>query len=189
MKGYMRLVAVASLFILFFCLGCNKEIPLPDSITLRGGTPDSLATSAAGGEFSVKFNSSSTWGMSLSASWIQNLSNSRGDAGDAEIILKVNTNTEHNDRKGYITLTCGKASVRIVVYQNEAGAIILTQRNYTLDAKEAKIVVEFKTNIEYEVIMPSVDWVRENSTKALTTYTKEFIISGSNQEENRKTSI
>lgn len=189
MKGYMRLVAVASLFILFFCLGCNKEIPLPDSITLRGGTPDSLATSAAGGEFSVKFNSSSTWGVSLSASWIENLSNSRGDAGDAEIILKVNTNTEHNDRKGYITLTCGKASVRIVVYQNEAGAIILTQRNYTLDAKEAKIVVEFKTNIEYEVIMPSVDWVRENSTKALTTYTKEFIISGSNQEENRKTSI
>lgn len=62
MKGYMRLVAVASLFILFFCLGCKKEIPLPDSIALRGGTPDSLAISAAGGEFSVNFNSSSTWG-------------------------------------------------------------------------------------------------------------------------------
>lgn len=189
MKGYMRLVAVASLFILFFCLGCKKEIPLPDSIALRGGTPDSIAVSAAGTQFSIKFNSSSTWGVSLSASWIENLSQTSGAAGDSEITLKVNANQDYNDRKGYVTINCGKASVRIAVYQQESGAIILTQRNYTLDAKESKIVVEFKTNIEYEIILPSVEWINENSTKVLTTYRKEFIISRSNQDDSRKASI
>lgn len=189
MKNYKRFITATFLFIFIFCLGCKKDIQLPDSIVLREGTPDSLAVSAAGGEYSIKFNSSSNWAVTSSPSWVENMSQNRGSAGNAEVLLKVQSNLNTEERKGHVTISCGISSVRLTVWQSEAGAIILSQKNYNLSADEAKIIIEFKANIDFDILMPSVDWIIENTTKALQTYTREFIISKSNDDNSRSASI
>lgn len=190
MKNIIRLIPIAILFVILLIPACKKDNPeIPDSITLRDGTPDSISVGAAGGEYLIKFCSSSNWSITNYPSWIENISQQRGSSGDAEIMLKVKSNINTEERKGYLTISCGTSSVRLIIWQSEAGAIILTQRNYSLNEDEATIIVEFKANIEYDILMPSVNWITENTTKALHSYTREFLVSKSNEENSRSASI
>ena len=46
------------------------------------------------------------------------------------------------------------------VYQTGGGTILLTKNEYPVSDKGETIAVELKSNCEFEVKMPNVDWIK-----------------------------
>ena len=53
---------------------------------------------------------------------------------------------------------------------------MLSQSEYIVSSAEETIQVELRSNTAYEIEMPGVDWLRENSSRSLSTYTHYFIV-------------
>lgn len=191
MNGKLIFLSGVCIILLSFLTGCGKDdVGLPDNIALSPSSSDSIPVSAAGGDFSVQFNSTAGWNATTDApGWIEFVSPRSGKAGEGEIQIKVLPNTGYDLRKAYITIKGGSAVCKISVLQHEAGVILLTQKEYNLNYKETKIKLEFRSNIDFDVVLPPVDWVKELQTKAVASHVREYLLSENSNDDARDAEI
>lgn len=91
------------------------------------------------------------------------------------IKLKVAENESTSKREGKITIHSGDLSETVTIYQEGSKpTIVLTQNEYTVASEGETIKVELKSNVNYEVQLPSVDWVKESSSRAMSAATHHF---------------
>lgn len=168
-------------------------------------TSNKLEISAEGGNFSIeaKVNVSVTYEIEESAKeWIS-ASESRGlSAKTLNFTAKANDKKEH--RQGNIILKGGDGLTETVtVYQEgEKPTLVITSDDIIVGSDGETIKIELKSNVEYTMILPQVDWISKEGSRAISAYThylsiypnetydqRNAVVYFQNETENLKDSI
>lgn len=83
----------------------------------------------------------------------------------------------------------GPIADTLLVSQAQLDAIILSKKEIEINFTGGTVEVKLETNTDYNVIMPEVEWISENNTRALTEYKKTFYISNNESAESRSCNI
>lgn len=101
-------------------------------------------------------------------SWITQEPSTKGLVSS---VLKffVTRNDEPLHRHGEIILKSGELTEKTVVYQDGERVLLLDESDFVVSSKGQNVVVHVTSNIGYDVVMPSVDWIyRTSQTRALS---------------------
>ena len=143
-------------------------------------TSNKVEVDAEGGDFSIELQANVEVAYEIedgAQTWLAPVSRSRALASSA-LTFHAEANEESESRQGVIKLTGGNGlTEEVTVYQIGTGpALVLSQSEYIVSSAGETIQVELRSNTEYEIEMPAVDWLRENSSRSLSTYTHYFIV-------------
>ena len=121
-------------------------------------------------------------------SWITHTA-TRGLATSVlEFSVSENQNTDK--REGKITIRDEEFTEVVTVYQEGSKpAVILTQNEYTVGSQGENIKVELRSNVDYEIKLPDVDWISETATRALSSNTHYFTIKPNGTHDARMAEI
>jgi hypothetical protein len=154
-------------------------------------TSDKVEVTAEGGEttIEVKSNVSYIYEVEESAqSWIKH-STTRALTSHQEGFT-ISANESSQKREGKITFTGGGFSETVTVYQAaETPTLVLTKDVYDVSSDGETIQVELKSNVEYEVQLPNVDWIEESQSRAVSTHTHYFVIHANDTYDARSAQI
>ena len=86
-------------------------------------------------------------------------------------------NEEAEKREGEITFKSGDKVETVKVYQAGGAIILLTKDEFTVSDAGETISVDIKSNVEYGVQMPDVDWITdEASSRGMSSHTLKYVI-------------
>lgn len=107
------------------------------------------------------------------------------------LVFAVAQNEDCEKREGKITIKSGEFSEEITVYQaGEEPTIVVSQYEYNVSADGETITVEVKSNVDVAVEIPSdVDWITENTTRAISTNTYYFDVKPNSSYQERWSDI
>lgn len=105
------------------------------------------------------------------------------------VTLNIAACEESDKREGEVTIKSGELTETVYIYQTGGSILVLTKNNYTVSGAGETIAVEIKSNIEYGVQMPKVDWISENTTRAVSSYTLYYAIASNEGYDNRSAQI
>ena len=99
-------------------------------------------------------------------------------------------NEDDEKREGEITFKSGDKVETVKVYQ-AGGAIILLSRNeYAVSDAGESISVEIKSNVDFGVQMPDVDWIiDEASSRGMSSHTLKYVVEPNEGYESRSAEI
>ena len=106
--------------------------------------------------------------------------------------FKVEANTTSEKREATIILSNGALSEKVTVYQeagSESPSIVISRNEYTVGAAGETVKVEISSNVDVEMVLPGVDWIKENQTKAMSTHTYYLVVSPNEGYESRSADI
>ena len=105
--------------------------------------------------------------------------------------LNIAENEEVEKREGEIYFKSGDKVETVKVYQTGAGALILLSKNeYFASSSGETITVELRSNCEYEVEMPNVDWIENaEASRAMSSHTLKYNILPNETYESREAII
>ena len=143
-------------------------------------TSNKVEVDAEGGDFSIKLqaNVEVTYEIESGAqTWLTPVARSRGLTSSV-LAFHAEANEEAEARQAVIKLAGGNGlTEEVTVYQMGTGpTLLLSQSEYIVSSAGETIQVELRSNTAYEIEMPGVDWLRENSSRSLSTYTHYFIV-------------
>ena len=102
----------------------------------------------------------------------------------------VAMNEETEKREGEITFKSGDKVETVKVYQAGGAIILLTQNEYTVSDAGETITVDIKSNVEYGVQMPDVDWITdEASSRGMSSHTLKYVIAPNEGYDSRSAEI
>ena len=126
--------------------------------------------------------------MGCSTSWVSYVGSRAMTT--SRLLFSISPNEETATREGTITITSEIGKETIKIYQFGASpALVLTQKEYIVPSDGQTIKVELNSNVDYEVAMPSVDWITESPTRAISTHTHYYTIASNTTCDNRSTEI
>lgn len=143
-------------------------------------TSNKVELEAEGGDFSIELqaNVEVTYEIESGAqTWLTPVARSRGLTSSV-LAFHAEANEEAEARQAVIKLAGGNGlTEEVTVYQIGTGpTLLLSQSEYIVSSAGETIQVELRSNTAYEIEMPGVDWLRENSSRSLSTYTHYFIV-------------
>lgn len=143
-------------------------------------TSNKVEVDAEGGDFSIELqaNVEVTYEIESGAqTWLTPIARSRGLTSSV-LAFHAEANEEAEARQAVIKLAGGNGlTEEVTVYQMGTGpTLLLSQSEYIVSSAGETIQVELRSNTAYEIEMPGVDWLREKSSRSLSTYTHYFIV-------------
>lgn len=137
------------------------------SVSLKTG--NEMQATAAGGYLNIAFSAKGDWTATSSAGWCT-VSPASGSASD-NISLKVTCepNEGVDARTSSIVIKCGDGMETVAINQDAKATFVEDVLNYNIDYKEQNVVIDFQTNVEYEVVIDPyfASWITVVSTKGL----------------------
>lgn len=104
--------------------------------------------------------------------------------------LDIAMNEDAEKREGEITFKSGDKVETVKVYQAGGAILLLSQNEYDVSDKGDTISVDIKSNIDFGVQMPDVDWIiDEASSRGLSSHTLKYIVSANEGYDNRSAEI
>ena len=92
--------------------------------------------------------------------------------------FEIALNEDSEKREGEITFKSGDKVEIVKVYQVGGAIILLSQNEFTVSDAGETISVDIKSNVEYGVQMPDVDWItNEASSRGMSSHTLKYVIS------------
>lgn len=147
------------------------------------------AQSECTAEIEVKANIDYTYEITSGKEWIKESSGTKA-LKQSVISLDLSENLEESPREGEVTIKGGNITEKVKIYQQSlTESIVITQKEYNITSDSREIAVELKSNADYSIEMPQVDWIKETSTKAYSAYTHYFEIEKNESYDNRRASI
>lgn len=102
----------------------------------------------------------------------------------------IAVNEENEKREGEIYIKSGDKLETVKVYQAGGALILLSQNEYTVSDAGETITVDVKSNVEYGVQMPEVDWiVDEASARGMSSHTLQYTILPNETYDSRSAEI
>lgn len=144
-----------------------------------------------GGSIQVEVQANIEYEVEISESaqnWIDQLGTRA--LSNNTLTFDIATNEDYEKREGEIYFRSGDIEEIVHVYQSGGGIIMLTQNEYPVSDEGETITVELKSNCDFKVNMPTVDWITEApATKAMSSHTLYYVISPNETYDNRKAEI
>lgn len=88
----------------------------------------------------------------------------------------ISKSEEYDKREGEIIFRSGELEEVLKVYQTGGGILLLTKNEYLVSAEGETISIEVKSNFDFEVKEPNVDWIISNRTRSLSSHTLYYSI-------------
>ena len=165
----------------------NPDNPdAPTNVMLDISVSD-LVFGAEGGEKEFTIYCNSDWTITNESEWCKTTVN-QGN-GDSKIIVTVGVYSEMEDRNTNLTVKAGNITKVLTVTQKDGDAIILSKDKFDIPEEGGNVTVEVKSNIQYEVSIPSQfqNWIKhEPETKAITVKNFTFTILENKEYEKRE---
>ena len=168
----------------------KSEITIDSSIFSNG-----LSFSNVGGDQSISFTTNENWTLSVASTtsgttWCT-ASVTSGTKGSATVKFTVTENTEYENRSVSVTIKSGTASKTFTITQKSADALLVTTNKYEIAQEGGTIEIEVKANIDYkmEISEKAKEWIKESSSRALTTYKHKLDIAMNEDAEKREGEI
>lgn len=159
-----------------------------DALTV---TKSKFEVSAQGEQIAVEVNANISFDYEIAQadkSWVSYVGTRAMTT--SRLLFSISPNEETATREGTITITSEIGKETIKIYQFGASpALVLTQKEYIVPSDGQTIKVELNSNVDYEVAMPSVDWITESPTRAISTHTHYYTIASNTTCDNRSTEI
>ena len=103
--------------------------------------------------------------------------------------VAANPNFENREGKIVIKDRTSDLADTVYVYQSQQNSLVLTQREYAVSELGETIDVVLKSNVDFTVQMPTVDWIEEVQTKSLQTYKYQFRVLPNETYDGREAQI
>ena len=159
-----------------------------DALTV---TKSKFEVSAQGEQIAVEVNANISFEYEIAQadkSWVSYVGTRAMTT--SRLLFSISPNEETATREGTITITSEIGKETIKIYQfGVSPALVLTQKEYIVPSDGQTIKVELNSNVDYEVAMPSVDWITESPTRAISTHTHYYTIASNTTCDNRSTEI
>ena len=159
-----------------------------DALTV---TKSKFEVSAQGEQIAVEVNANISFEYEIAQadkSWVSYVGSRAMTT--SRLLFSISPNEETATREGTITITSEIGKETIKIYQfGVSPALVLTQKEYIVPSDGQTIKVELNSNVDYEVAMPSVDWITESPTRAISTHTHYYTIASNTTCDNRSTEI
>ena len=164
-------------------------ITIDNSILTNG-----LSFTDVAADNSITFTTDADWTLSVAETravdWCIPSATS-GVKGTATVKITVTENTGYDNRKAAVTIKAGSTSKTFTISQKQKDALLVTTDRYEVDQVGGEIEVEVKANIDYqiEIAEDAKSWIKESTTRALTSYKHAFVISASEEYDKREGEI
>ena len=179
------------------------------SVTIKSGTvsktftitqkaADALLVTATkyevapeGGRIEIEVKANVTYQMEIATDakdWITEASSRALTAYIHQLDIAINEETDN--REGEITFKSGDKVETVKVYQAGGTFILLSQNEcFVSDAGET-VSVDVKSNVEYGVQMPDVDWITdEASSRGMSSHTLKYVVAPNEGYDGRSAEI
>lgn len=104
--------------------------------------------------------------------------------------FEIALNEDSEKREGEITFKSADKVETVKVYQAGGAIILLSQNEFTVSDAGETISVDIKSNVEYGVQMPDVDWITdEASSRGMSSHTLKYVISHNEGYDARSSEI
>ena len=104
--------------------------------------------------------------------------------------LNIAPNEEVEKREGEIYFKSGDKVESVKIYQAGGAIILLSKDEYIVSDAGETISIDIKSNIEYGVQMPDVDWITEEpTTRGMSSHTLRYTISPNEEYDSRTADI
>ena len=104
--------------------------------------------------------------------------------------FEIAASEEAEKRIGEIMFQSGNKVEIVTVYQAGGAILLLSQNEFSVCDTGETISVEVKSNVEYGVQMPDVDWITdEASTRGMSSHTLKYVVSPNESYDNRSADI
>lgn len=122
--------------------------------------------------------------------WIRQIDSNTKALSNSTLMFDISPNEEYEKREGMIYITSGDLTEIVHVYQASGGVILLTKNEYFISNKEQTIAVDIKSNFDFGVKMPDVNWISvAPSTKSMSSHTLYYTISSNEEYDSRESEI
>lgn len=104
--------------------------------------------------------------------------------------LDIAMNEETDNREGEITFKSGDKVETVKVYQAGGTFLLLSQNECFVSDVGETISVDVKSNVEYGVKMPDVDWITdEASSRGMSSHTLKYVVAPNEGYDGRSAEI
>lgn len=164
--------------VVFRCEELTKSIVVTqkqmNAILLSAGK---IEVPAEGKEIEIEVQHNISFGYEIEEScksWIKAVSTKALTSN--KVVFTVAGNQELQNREGTVTFKGEDLVETVKIYQEGAKpAIILSQKEIPVSDKGGEIIVELKSNIDFNYsVTEGAEWLKEVSTKAMSTHTLRF---------------
>ena len=174
----------------------NSDLSEKVTITQKGIivlslTQDEYTISDAGESISVELKSNVEYGIQMpEVDWIKQETNSRASSNETLKFI-VSANETYSSRSAEIVFYDKNSDVTdtLKISQAQKDAIVISQKTYDIKAEGETIEVKLSANVEFEVIMPEVDWISQVTSRALTEHTLYFKVNENSSNDSRSAKI
>lgn len=166
------------------------------TITQKGAdallvTTNKFEVAQEGGNIEVEVKANIDYQMEISETakgWISEASSRALKSYKHTFTIAANEEVEK--REGEIIFKSGDKVETVKVYQAGGAILLLTQDEFTVSDAGEMITVEIKSNIEFGVQMPDVDWiVDEASSRGMSSHTLNYYIEPNEGYDSRSAEI
>ena len=160
-----------------------------DALTL---TANKFEVGKNGGKINVEVKANIQYEVIISEtskSWISQSAKTRGLTSN-NFSFDIAPSEEYDKRTGEIIIQSGELSETVHVYQSGEGVLLLTKSEYSVSDKGETIAVNLKSNFEFDVKMPDVDWVQSAAkTRGMSSHTLYYTIAPNETYDSREAEI
>lgn len=152
---------------------------------------DKFEISQDGGIIDIEAQSNLTYQVIIpesSKSWITE--NSSRGLSTYHHSFTISSNEESTQREGEIVFKSDEKTETVKVYQSGGPILVLTQNEYILSDKGETITIELKSNIDYGVELPNVDWIYDAAgSRGMSSHSLTYVISPNETYDSRSAEI
>ena len=176
-------------FIFLLSLTAGMLLASCEQPTMLSVSQTALSFENGGGNQSVTLTANKVWTASSNQGWLR-VSPSSGE-GNSTLSISCEGNTTYDTRTGTITIVSEELMQTISVTQAEGLGLLISQSEYNLSNEAQTIEVIVQANVQYTVDIDAAcrDWIKQNSTKGLSSNTVKFDISKNEAFDGREGKI
>lgn len=154
-------------------------------------TNDKFEVDQKGGTVTVEVKANVSYTATIGEEckdWIKESGNTRALSTTAKS-YDIAMNEEDGKREGSIIFSDGSLTETVHIYQTGGSIILLSRNDCHVSASGEEITVELRSNCDYEVIMPSVDWIKATMTRGMSSHTLHYTVAANDTYDRREAQI
>lgn len=155
-------------------------------------TSDYVSLPREGGNFQVEVKSNMDVSVEIPANTAAWITPAPATKGLVTYVLEFSAsrNDEPDNRLGKIILRSGELQEEVTVCQHGERVLLADRNDFTVSCERQNVVVHLTSNLDCNVVMPSVDWLRRTAlTRSLVTSDLVFEVDANEGYDSREAQI
>lgn len=140
-------------------------------------------------DIDVEVKSNIDFEVKILDNWITQIQTKGLTTHQLKFHIAANELTDNREGRIVIKSKSSDLADTVHVYQSRQNSLVLNQREYSVSEQGETIDVVLKSNVDFTVQMPDVDWIEEVQTKSLQTYKYQYRILPNETYDGREAQI